>query len=142
MTCEVPDKDVIVRTDRRALTQIVLNLANNALKFTERGSVHIRLKQHEESEGIITEISVADTGIGIRQKDQHLLFHPFQQVREKGKPVQQGTGLGLYVSQKLANLLGGRIDFESEPKKGSTFTLTIKEKLNGGDDPADRRSPR
>ncbi|MBC7818927.1 MAG: PAS domain S-box protein [Planctomycetaceae bacterium] len=127
LASQIPDQEVLVRTDRRVLTQILLNLANNALKFTERGVVHIQLKQYADDEGVITEISVTDSGIGIRSEDQSRLFQAFQQVRGKGQALQQGTGLGLHVSQKLANLLGGQISFESEPGKGSTFTLAIKE---------------
>ena len=127
LTSKIPDEELLVRTDRRALTQILLKLTNNALKFTERGVVHIKLKQHDDGAGLITEISVADTGIGIRSKDQNRLFQAFQKFRGNGKVVQQGNGLGLYVSQKLANLLGGQISFESEPNKGSTFILVIKE---------------
>jgi signal transduction histidine kinase len=76
---------------------------------------------------MVTEISVTDTGIGICPDDQNQLFNPFQQVRGKRRIAHQGTGLGLYVSQKLANLLGGRISVRSEPDKGSTFTLAIRE---------------
>ena len=138
LTSEAPDREVPVRTDRRALTQIILNLTNNSHKFTERCTVQIKENKHKDQYGTRTEISIADTGIGIRPEDQRLLFQAFQRVRGKSKVVQQGTGLGLYISQKLASLLGGRIDFDSEPGKGTTFTLTIREKRNGGENLADR----
>ena len=135
---EIPVEELTLFTDHRALTQILLNLTTNGLKFTERGSVCIRLKRQENVEGIITEISVADTGVGIRAEDQGSLFQAFYQVRGSGQAQQPGTGLGLHVSQKLANLLGGQIFFQSESGKGSTVTLVIKEKSHGGENPADR----
>lgn len=125
---QVPDQEVLVHTDRRALTQILLNLTSNALKFAESGAVEIALKQYAEPEGLVTTFSVTNAGSGIRPEDQRMLFQAFQQLPGQHKAAQQGTGLGLYVSQKLANLLGGQIDFESEPDKGSTFTLVMREK--------------
>lgn len=127
LSVAVPDREVLLRTDRRALTQILLNLTTNALKFTDQGMVHIQLRQRDESVGLVTEISVADSGIGIRAEDRNRLFQAFQQIRGKGQATQQGTGLGLHVSQKLARLLGGEIHLESEPDKGSIFTLAITE---------------
>jgi len=126
LTSLVSDQNVTVQTDSRALTQILLNLTTNALKFTDHGEVRIGLTQHFDN-GVVTEISVSDTGVGIRPEDQNKLFNAFQQVGGKRRFLHQGTGLGLYVSQKLANLLGGRISVRSEPDKGSTFTLAIRE---------------
>ena len=139
LSARIPEGDVLVRTDRRALTQILLNLTTNGLKFTERGGVRISLTQRTAEAGTITEISVADTGVGIRPEDQSRLFQAFEQVRENGK-VQQGTGLGLQVSQKLARLLGGYVSLQSEPAKGSTFTLTIKDQPHGGEHSVGRGS--
>ena len=121
-----PSDDIVVRTDRRALTQILLNLTNNAVKFTERGEVHIELQQAKENGRIDTLISVTDTGVGIRPADQARLFQAFEQVDGAGKERQSGTGLGLHLSQKLAELLSGRIQMKSEFGKGSTFTLVLK----------------
>lgn len=127
LTSQIPDQEVVVRTDRRALTQILLNLTNNALKFTKQGVVQIKLQQHDDDDGLLTEFSVIDTGIGIRPEDQVRLFQAFEQLQGNGKDMPQGTGLGLHLSQKLANLLGGQIRVESDPGKGSHFTLAIKE---------------
>jgi len=130
-TVTVP-QGLTVRTDRRALSQIVINLTNNAIKFTERGSVRLKAERREESGSraleISVDISVADTGVGIRPEDQAKLFAAFSQVTSRAGQVQEGTGLGLHLSQKLAEALGGRIDLKSEYGKGSTFTLVLPEK--------------
>ena len=121
-----------VRTDRRALSQIVINLTNNAIKVTERGSVRLKAERREESGSrtleINVEISVADTGLGIRPEDQAKLFTAFSQVTSRTGQAQEGTGLGLHLSQKLAEALGGRIVLKSEYGRGSTFTLVLPEK--------------
>ncbi len=121
-----PPDDLVVQTDRRALTQILLNLTNNAIKFTERGSVRIEVGRPVGDGRADTAISVTDTGIGIRPEDQARLFGAFEQVNGHTRGRQQGTGLGLHLSQKLAELLGGRISLHSEFGKGSTFTLTFQ----------------
>jgi signal transduction histidine kinase len=126
-TVTVP-RGLTVRSDPRALTQIVINLANNAIKFTERGSVRIRAERREENGSRALEISVEDTGIGIRPEDQKKLFGAFTQVDDSANRRYEGTGLGLHLSQKLAQALGGRIEFRSEYGKGSTFTLVLQEK--------------
>jgi len=131
-TVTVP-QGLTVRTDRRALSQIIINLANNAIKFTERGSVRIRAQRREESGSraleISVEISVEDTGLGIRPEDQAKLFTAFSQVVDaRTKQGQEGTGLGLHLSQKLAEALGGKIELKSDYGKGSTFTLVLPEK--------------
>src|SRR5260221_197712 len=127
LTVTVPQV-LTVRSDRRALSQIVINLTNNAIKFTERGSVRIRAGRCEEDGGKRLEISVEDTGIGIRPDDQKKLFGAFTQVDDSTHRRYEGTGLGLHLSQKLAEALGGRIELESEYGRGSTFALVLQEK--------------
>jgi signal transduction histidine kinase len=122
-----PQPGLLLQTDRRALSQILINLVNNAIKFTEAGEVTVVLSQRPSVKGNITEISVADTGVGIRAEDQARLFHAFEQVSSSEMRRREGTGLGLYLSQKLAGLLGGRIEFESEYGHGSLFRLVIEE---------------
>jgi PAS domain S-box-containing protein len=122
---DLPDREVVLRTDRRALSQILLNLANNAIKFTEKGEVRLEIMEAEEKEGLTTEISLHDTGVGIRPEDQEKLFQAFTQMEHGGPRRYEGTGLGLHLSQKLAGLLGGKIRFRSEYGKGSTFTLSL-----------------
>ncbi|HTJ96411.1 MAG TPA: ATP-binding protein, partial [Rhodocyclaceae bacterium] len=113
-----------LRTDRRMLHQIVLNLTNNAVKFTNDGAVTIYVDRVVRGNESVIEISVEDTGIGIRPEDQVLLFQPFMQVNDKAG-AREGTGLGLHLSQKMAELLGGSLSCKSEVGKGSTFVLTL-----------------
>jgi len=118
-----PERDVEIRTDRRALSQIVINLANNGIKFTEQGTVRLGLAERIDNGTRFTEISVTDTGIGIREEDQKKLFQAFEQM-ESGRR-NEGTGLGLHLSQKLAGLIGARIEFTSKFGKGSRFSLLL-----------------
>jgi len=119
----LPDTGIELQTDRRALRQIILNLVNNAVKFTQRGSITISVRQ-EAAPPKRVEFVVADTGIGIREDDQRRLFEPFARVGAS-RETPEGTGLGLHISQKLATLLGGRITLDSEFGKGSTFVLAL-----------------
>ncbi len=120
--------DLVVQTDRRALSQIIINLTNNAIKFTEKGKVRLELNQEQDDGHRLTEIRVVDTGVGIRPEDQAKLFQAFEQLDATGGRRHEGTGRGLHLSQKLAGLLGGHIIFQSEHGRGSTFTLVIPEK--------------
>ena len=125
LSLDTPPDEVVVQTDRRALYQILLNLGNNALKFTDAGSVRLELSENDlGSESSVT-FSVIDTGVGIRPEDHHKLFQAFSQVNVSIGPCDPGTGLGLHLSRKLADLLSGQITFESEFGKGSTFRLTL-----------------
>ena len=118
----VPDDDVVVATDRRALSQILINLTNNAIKFTERGFVRLELARPNGR----VELSVADSGVGISEEDQQKLFQPFEQILAGGaKRATEGTGLGLHLSQKLASLLGGKIVCRSTSGHGSRFTFAL-----------------
>jgi PAS domain S-box-containing protein len=123
-----PKGEPMVNTDRRALTQILLNLTNNAIKFTDRGAVKIELAQQRDNGLLRTRFTVVDTGVGIAAADQAKLFQAFEQLGVSGARRHEGTGLGLHLSQKLAALLGGRIEFESEAGKGSRFTLVLEER--------------
>lgn len=119
----MPAQDVMARTDRRAFSQILINLANNAVKFTEQGLVRLEVTNPDAGASVI-EICVIDTGTGIKPEDQEKLFKAFTQVTT-GALRSEGTGLGLHLSQKLAGLLGGAIRFTSEFGKGSTFVLSL-----------------
>jgi PAS domain S-box-containing protein len=120
-------RDLLIRTDRRALSQILLNLLNNAIKFTERGQVRLEVARRDEDGRMTTLIRISDTGIGIRPEQQSRLFEAYVQGADIGTHPREGTGLGLYLSRKLAGLLGGGIEFTSEFGQGSTFTLVIPE---------------
>ncbi|MCI0366286.1 MAG: HAMP domain-containing protein [Phycisphaerales bacterium] len=130
LTIEVkaPRQQVTVTTDRRALNQILLNLTNNAIKFTERGKVEIELDQTRDGAGRQVQIHVRDTGIGIRAEDQAKLFQAFSQVDASAARRYEGSGLGLHLSQKLSHMLGAQITFESKIGAGSVFTLTLPER--------------
>lgn len=124
---ELPEQPIILQTDRRALAQILINLANNAIKFTEKGMVKLTLSEHKDDKGQdITEFNVIDSGSGIKEEDQAKLFHAFSQLDSTSTRHAEGAGLGLYLSQNLANLLGGSLFFSSDFGKGSTFTLALK----------------
>ncbi len=107
-------------TDRKRIKQILVNLLGNAVKFTDRGQVQVALSVNEKS----IEITIRDTGIGIGSEDIGKLFEPFSQLLSEGRRPE-GTGLGLYISRKLAELLGGRITVASEWGRGSAFTLIL-----------------
>ena len=123
----MPTADLVILTDRRAFSQILINLTNNAIKFTDQGGVRLELSQRRDSGRTRTKLSVVDTGVGIRPEDQARLFHAFAQVDAANRRRYEGTGLGLHLSQKLAELLGGQITFQSESAQGSTFTLLLTE---------------
>ncbi|GAP95741.1 sensor histidine kinase [Leptolyngbya sp. NIES-2104] len=107
--------------DERRVTQILLNLLANAIKFTEVGSVTLSVRQVESS----IEFEICDTGIGIAPIDREKLFQPFQQLDQGLARKYQGTGLGLALSQKLAQLQGGEITVKSTIGEGSCFTLHL-----------------
>lgn len=125
----LPDTPTFVTSDRRALAQIVLNLANNALKYTDRGGVVIDVATRVTSSGRFCDVSVKDTGVGIKPEDRERLFQAFSQLEPLSTRRVEGVGLGLHLSQKLATTLGAHLSFMSEPGRGSTFSLTIP--MNG-----------
>ncbi len=122
----LPDEMVRIDTDRRALSQIVINLAQNAIKFTDRGSVEVSVRLRETATGRVVAITVEDTGLGIRVEDQARLFDAFSRVQGHRRDLE-GTGLGLHLSRQLAELMGAKITLDSEYGKGSTFTLELAE---------------
>ncbi|WP_185970464.1 MULTISPECIES: ATP-binding protein [unclassified Mesorhizobium] len=112
--------------DERRLTQVLLNLAGNAVKFTETGAVDILA---DAVDGHF-EITVRDTGPGIASKDQALIFEEFQQVDNSSTRQKGGTGLGLAISKRIAEMHGGTIDVESVVGSGSTFRLKVPIRVN------------
>jgi len=120
---KAPKSSVRIAADRRIVSQILINLSNNAIKFTEKGQVRIQLGTRRSNGQTLASIEVIDTGIGIRLEDQEKLFQAFQQISSDHR--NEGTGLGLHLSEKLALLINGKIEFESEYGKGSIFRLLI-----------------
>ena len=124
---DVADPPAMLRTDEEKLRQILINLLSNAIKFTESGSVTLRVRQV----GAHIEFAVADTGIGIPAEALSAIFEEFHQVDNSATRSHSGTGLGLAISHRLARLLGGRIEVESREGQGSTFTLSIPQRIAG-----------
>jgi two-component system sensor histidine kinase/response regulator len=128
LVLELPGEPVVIDSDKRALTQIIINLANNAIKFTDSGTVRLQLSQKIDNGRLLTAFSVADSGAGIKSEDQPKLFQAFSQLDSTSTRHVEGAGLGLYLCQNLANLLGGKLTFTSEFGHGSVFTLTLSHK--------------
>jgi signal transduction histidine kinase/DNA-binding response OmpR family regulator len=114
-----------LRTDRTRLRQILVNLLGNAIKFTEQGGVRLIVDFMNEGAAPHLRFRVIDTGIGMTPEQQGRLFQPFTQAHQSIAQKYGGAGLGLSISQRLAERLGGSVAVESERGKGSVFTLTI-----------------
>ncbi len=113
--------------DALRLGQILLNLANNAIKFTDKGTVTIRLLVEEESPSdVLLRLDVSDTGIGISAEDQKRIFNAFEQADGSMTRKYGGTGLGLAISKRLAQAMGGDIGVDSQVGIGSTFWATVR----------------
>jgi PAS domain S-box-containing protein len=122
------DVPVRLKGDPLRLGQILINLGNNAVKFTSRGGVSVtveRLRQEEDENRIVLQFCVADTGIGMTQEQQGKLFQSFSQADSSTTRRFGGTGLGLSISKQLVELMGGRIWLESEADKGSQFYFVL-----------------
>lgn len=133
--------DLRLMTDRRALQQILMNLINNAIKFTDHGEVRVRLGTIELRGGSYATFRVSDTGAGITAEDQQRLFQAFTQLDGGSTRQFEGTGLGLHLSQKLAGLLKGWIEVESQYGVGSIFTLVLPLEHGDGTARAGRLRP-
>lgn len=140
----VDDKvPAIILTDPGRLRQVLINLVNNAVKFTEIGEVEVTISARQQSE-LVWELTftVRDTGIGIDTALYNRLFHPFSQLENADTTRRYGgTGLGLAISSNLVQLMGGRIDLKSEPGVGSTFTFTIQAEVMELDPHAPKAPP-
>lgn len=114
-----------IYSDPSRLRQLLINLVNNALKFTESGSVRVSAETFDEQGRRKLRIDVADTGMGIAAEKQQLIFDPFVQANGSIAPRFGGTGLGLAISRSIAGLLGGNLTVTSDEGRGSTFTLIL-----------------
>ncbi|NUN10526.1 MAG: PAS domain S-box protein [Ignavibacteriaceae bacterium] len=117
----IPDENVFIRADSKILEQILNNLVNNAVKFTKKGGVTITLHKLDDR----ISVSVADTGIGISENDQKIIWEEFRQASEGYSRSFEGTGLGLTITKKFIEKLGGTISVKSEVNKGSEFIFEI-----------------
>ncbi len=98
-----------------------MNLVSNAVKFTDRGAIEVRCVVGDE----VVDISVRDTGIGVKKEDMGLLFQQFSRILNADRANVEGTGLGLYLSRKIVSLLGGEVWAESESGVGSVFAVWL-----------------
>ena len=131
---EVEVQNTTITSDRRRLLQSLLNLLSNAVKFTDKGMITI----HTKTINSMTNISITDTGTGIKFDDIKKLFAPFERLEASLTAKTQGTGLGLYLTKKLTeDVLGGTVGVTSEYGTGSTFTLDIPVKLEKQDKEAE-----
>jgi protein-histidine pros-kinase len=123
LSVEASDVPMVATSDRRALGQILINLVNNAIKFTDSGDVCVRLAPADD--GGWLRIAVSDTGPGIPDTDLARIFRAFERSAATAKASAEGTGLGLHISQRLAELLGATITVSSVLSEGSTFTVSL-----------------
>ena len=120
LSLKMPER-LIIKSDELRIKQVIMNLLSNAVKFTDSGEIGIKVKRKDEE----VVVSVTDTGRGIKKENMERLFKQFSRIYAEGRPVTEGTGLGLYLSKKIVNLLGGQIKAESEFGKGSKFTFSF-----------------
>ena len=118
-------KDFLVYTDQNYLKRILLNILKNALKFTHEGSIEYGYMKETQQEEPVLKFYVKDTGIGISENKLKIIFEIFRQADDTDTRLYGGTGIGLSVSKKLIELLGGKIWVDTEEGKGSTFYFTL-----------------
>ncbi len=122
---ESPEFPRVAKTDAGKLRQVLINLLGNAIKFTEKGFVEVRLscRAAEDGRRLLLTFEVEDTGIGISPEDQQRVFDAFVQAGKQG--IQKGTGLGLTISRQFVELMGGTIEVASAPGKGTWFRVEL-----------------
>ncbi len=121
LSLNIPDKDRIIKSDPLRLTQILDNLMDNAIKFTDKGEIEINYRKTSNK----LEFMVSDTGIGIQPDDLNRIFNHFQQLTEEVTLESRGTGLGLSIVKGLVGILGGKVWVNSTPGEGSSFHFTL-----------------
>ena len=125
LTTQVAEDCEFATTDRRSLRQILLNLTNNAIKYTQKGSVRIDVHSARRNGRSAIVLRVSDTGVGIKPEDQARLFGAFEQFDFSHLGQFDGSGLGLHLCRNLAELLGAELSVTSKYGEGSAFTLTL-----------------
>ena len=128
LLCDIPNEVPLnVRGDRTRLGQVILNLVGNAIKFTKEGQVALKVEvETQQAENAELHITVTDTGIGIPKEKQKAIFDSFTQADASTTREFGGTGLGLTITSRFIEMMGGRIWVESEPGKGSAFHFTVR----------------
>jgi signal transduction histidine kinase len=126
VTTRVKSRLPAIKSDRQKVKQVVLNLLSNALKFTPQGSVTIEAFWSPADRTV--SIAVRDTGVGIPEESRRKVFEDFRQLDSSPARGYGGTGLGLSICRRLAQMLGGTIELQSEISRGSTFTLKLPAK--------------
>ncbi|MGN0427261.1 MAG: ATP-binding protein [Agathobacter sp.] len=125
-----PDMPGVLYGDEVRVRQIIMNLLTNAVKYTQKGGVTLKVGyQKAEADEIVLYVAVEDTGIGIEKENINLLFEAFQRLDETMNRNIEGTGLGLKITKQLLEMMNGNILVESEPGKGSVFTVAIPQKV-------------
>jgi two-component system sensor histidine kinase/response regulator len=124
VAAEVPE---VVRGDSTRLRQVITNLVGNAIKFTDQGEVALKVQMEgQQGEDCILHFTISDTGIGIPKEKQESIFAPFMQADTSTTRKYGGTGLGLTISTRLVEMMGGKIWVESELGRGSQFHFTMR----------------
>ncbi len=121
-----------LHSDRAKVRQVLLNLLDNACKFTKKGTIWLKIEREEDSAQGCIRISVRDTGIGMTEEQQSRLFEAFTQADASLTRKYGGAGLGLAITQRFCLLLGGDVTVKSEPGRGSTFTVRLPERMPTG----------
>lgn len=125
LTKKTQNNVLVIQTDRKIIREILINLVHNAITYSNEGGINISAKIADVSDKTLLVIKVLDTGIGIAEENQELIWEPFRQVSEGTNKAFQGTGLGLSITKKYVQLLGGEISIESKVGVGSTFKVEI-----------------
>ncbi len=128
IAADLPDLPWTIVADQRRVEQVIINILNNAIKFTEAGQVGLSC----QDEGDTFAIKCTDTGIGIRKEDISSLFQPFHQVDTGLSRKREGTGLGLSICKKILDMMGGEIEVQSRLGEGSTFIVRLPRQTGGG----------
>jgi two-component system sensor histidine kinase/response regulator len=128
LVCDIPyNMPHVVRGDPDRLRQVLVNLLGNAIKFTDRGEVVLQAAvQQKQNDSVELHFAIRDTGIGVPKEQQKMIFESFVQADGSSRRRHGGTGLGLTISTRLVDMMGGRIWLESEPGQGSTFHFTAR----------------
>lgn len=131
-----PDIPGVLLGDERKISQIMINLLGNAVKYTQKGTITLSMDYDRRGDTVLLRVSVEDTGVGIEKDNLDKLFSSFERVDSRKNRTIEGTGLGLAISKSYLTLMGGEITVESEYGKGSKFSFTLPQKIVG-DSPCD-----